>query len=308
MVTGGWWLVVGKNLREQRESFRPVTSHQPPATFFMKRTAFTRYRHGEAETLAITPAWLTVKQGRWSPNVESAPNVGQIRCRRTFDVRVGDVLSGDGRLFVCQQSQPEQSTQLLICSELDSIIPDEFESGLVNPFWSEAAPGTWSAKAGTSKLELTPPTGSDPSDAAWLAQEVSGDFDCVAWLSVTTGEALNIQWGLFGARVDDENGVYLALRDDGDGVQVVRLDVVAGVVHQTAIPMDAHWLRIKRTGKDFLVMYSANVLGLAAVADWVVLRPGGATLLSADDLTVGIGGYSTGAGLAMHCDVVRNYA
>jgi hypothetical protein len=273
----------------------------------MKRTSFTRFRYGEASGLAITPAWLEVRRA-----VAGLTTVGQgaaafVRCKIDWDVRAGDVLKeADGRLFAVQQVRPEQATQMLLCSELSAIIPDEFESGIINAFWTVGAAGSWAQMAGTSTVMLTPPTGTKPEDAGFLSQPVTGDFDVAAWVCCTTGTVLDVQWALLGARTAADNGVYLALRDDGAGMQLVRVDEVAGVVTETALAMDAHWLRVKRVGCDFLTYYSANRRGVPEIGDWVLLPPGGAALQTAGAVSVGLGGYATGAGSAIKFDCVRN--
>ncbi len=261
------------------------------------RTSFVRYRPGDAETVTISPAWLSVTGGtaRGGPQVFTrgdlpVPVVAWIRCKQDWDVLAGDVLrcaSGKsaGRLFVVRQISPEQETQLLACGELSSIIPDEFEASVIEAWWS-ADSGSFSLIPGGGALVVPLPISvfDSPLDVSSLSQQIKGNFDVWAEISVPTGhvtEDVYLAWVGFRTEATGVVGVkgvfagvrwgqnkLAAIRYDADGVSS-ELMTANPITVVDSIPV---YVRLRRRGSNLLVYYASGTLPRSE-EDWTLIVP-----------------------------------
>lgn len=254
--------------------------------------------------LAIPTVWLNIHTPRVFDGVD-APITASLRLKASWDVVKGDVLEAQQRFFCVEQLKPEQSTQLVFCRELAAFIPDEFTSGILNPWWTASGAGTWTPEGGKSTLRLTPPVVSTPAEAGFLAQTVKTEFSAIVNLICPVGSAGAVHRALLGFRTGTL-GCYVGVR--GHGAQaVLRLDDNDGSITETVVVASATWLRLQRIGCgcDFLACY-ATTTHQPDEADWVLLTPSGLGVQSSAAGQLGLGGYvASGVAQAMTFECFR---
>lgn len=248
-----------------------------------QRTTLTRYRFGGAATISIARAWVLIFAPAFgAPELLARGGVikaisGRIALDTTADVNVRDVLRDDetSRLYLVNQIVDDGESRVALVAELHPHIPDEFEFGVIEKFWT-AAGGSFSISGSVGELICGPaPVAAWLSAGAQLYQSVAGDFDVYAQLGAYHTGA-DWQRTMLGCRDANGQGAYIGLKASSAGNTVIRVDeVLAGV---TEIVTTSHTLnssassyyffRVRREGAVLHAYYSPTPEPRYA-SDWV---------------------------------------
>lgn len=285
----------------------------------MKRTTFTRYRTGGAPAATLSPAWVSI----YAP-AGGAPTVivrGQVQSGVTAAidvVRVADVLVNDflkdgqdGRIFQVLQLEKQGGRLHLLAAEVKPPIPDEFESGAVEGYWTGSG---WTIDAPSGVILSPHPSATLPSLATLLYQDVDFDFDMWGRCRADGGAAGAVRRVLLAARHPSTGlGVYAGIKDDGANSTFIRLDEYsAGLLAETTGAAFATAtlgsVRLSRVGAMMHAYHSGETLPNED-ADWTEITPGANIYTTtAQALRVGLAGYTqTGAVGDGRWQFIRNW-
>ena len=288
----------------------------------MVRTKFTLYRPGNTTTATIAPAWLDIySQPIGAPAViarggVSAGITGRADFHRAQDVRVGDILfeMSSGRSFSVIQIYLKNAQKYALLTEVLPPIPDDFETGVLEKYWTETLAGSsvFSILKPTGRLNLASgPSAAYPSAGSRLTQSINGDFDIWTKLESDAGGGAAIRYPLIGAIDISGAGAYVGLKNNG-AANFVRIDEVsAGSITETvsvAASGTAGYVRIRRRGITLHSYYSLSATDPATQADWTEIQMPLFPFTSLTALSVGIFGYcNAGTGSALYWEFMRNW-
>jgi len=297
------------------------------------RTSITRTRYGSSN-LAIAPVFLylipVATLARVVTLLGREENVTSIiTARRTADIVKDDILlDASSRRWLVVQVRREPSSLEARCVEIPAyLIPDEFENQSIEAFWTASASG-FSESGLPGMMSLAPPQASFPASAKYLYQTIPANTDFDIWARIVTPDlsAAQAKHALIGARITSNTGVYVGLRNDGDGV--LRLDQTGGsamdewIASSNSSTSDA-FVRLKRVQGAFHTYFKANPVfsgpalqGIEPQSDedWTELVPAvgaalAAGLASIGAVDVGLFGYenATPDGGSVRWLFVRNW-
>jgi hypothetical protein len=219
------------------------------------RTSFTRYRRGASSSATLGPGWLDVfapALGVVAVGRQRLPPRGmrgQIDFGRAADVAINDILKEavTGRIFYVTQVAKLVSMKRAFVAEFWPPIPDEFESGLVDEFWTEFSSWTVSAAQGECLLNAGAAlSATSPIDIPYLYQTLASDndFDVYAQLKADTGSGGAIRYSLIKCEPTngDDRAVCVGVKDNGTAY-FVRIDTAADVSGSPPATNLKQWLK-----------------------------------------------------------------
>ena len=270
------------------------------------RHKFISYRRGVSGASAAFNGWVEgynrgigVLDGSVGRPVRSSS--GQIEVSRSGDFLIGDILvdQSSSRLFMVIQIVEQPSVKRLLVSEIKFPIPDEFESGIVESFWTVI--GTWEMNVEAGELgslsDILGVAGYQSTSILaipFVYQVVSGDFDVYAKLFINAGFGAAQKHSLLKAALaDDSEAVGVGIRANMKYLTFFRQDVEPGLstVDAEKVPLAQYcWVRLSRVGVRFGAYFSTLSERRRPVRDddWIeIVSTSGWT--SSADVRLGIG-------------------
>lgn len=299
------------------------------------RVILTQYRAGSLAAgtgtpPTIDPAWMRIYNlAGGAPQTVNRTGIaavtGEFTVPRTADVQVGDFFRlglGGGvsvdnltpRAFQALQVIPEPASQKILFVEIFPPIPDEFESGLLDAWWTPQYSPAVDNATGELVIENAGPelSGNDPSDCPFIYQTINGDFDCFSWLKTDKGSGGAVRYGLLMAHdaVNDDL-VAVGVKSAGTGLVYHRFDSTTANTETngpTFTDETFGFVRLKREGKRFRSFYANAVTVPTEESEWTEILPPSDQYQTANDVRVGLAGFQkTGTDGSMRFRFLRNW-
>lgn len=288
-----------------------------------KRLSFSIYRHGESAVVGVlNPGSLYTYTRSLQPQ-DSLRSVRSTSAQIDFSLtgsstlRVGDLLK-DGtysRWFLVVQLTEDKATRRALVAEVSSPIPDEFESGVIDKWWT--ASGGWAVDNTVGELALDG-TGWNMSNmlaAEHCSQSVEGDFDVYTWLKADAGSSGAKRYALLKASMGDlTDGVAVGI-ESGANSSFCRVDYVDGSGGQVVsygntdlLNASFRYVRLKREGIRFRCFYANSTALPTKETEWTEIPPASWVYTNKQNVTVGPAGYvTTAAAIVLRWRFVRNW-
>ena len=273
-----------------------------------RRTQFTGYRRGTATTTTFNPAWLNVYSQAFGAVETRARGQqlrgvsGQVELIRNASVQVRDLLKDaqTGRIFEVIQLTDNTTTRKLLVAEVWPPIPDEFDCGIIETFWTDAGFGTWAMDPDLGEMGVSGAglTSTDPLGIPFLYQTISGEFDVFAQLKTSAGSGVVTRYvSIKAGSTNDLSAAVVGIKDDGTTAKFFhRQDtpsVNTSALGDTLASGNWGFVRLRRVGCRFAGFYATTTLPPILETDWVEIESVN-DWLSFDDVRVGLAAYCDG--------------
>jgi hypothetical protein len=260
------------------------------------RTSFYHYRIGGGALSDKTPAFLNIyNTASQAPEIYTrtgavAPIAGQIEFLLQSDVRVGDLLKEyrTNRLFSVAQIVPNAEKHIVLVAEIAEPLPDDFESGVREEFWTYSAgtaPGAISWINPVGKATFNPLRNGYNYETARISQLLTSDFDVFCRVSTDQGGA-SFRYVGFRVIISNESGgspdpddvyFFFGITDNGSG-KFVRLDKTSGsaVVATNGLTFNSTypvWIRLRRVGARLRTFQCICDAMPQKESEWIELPP-----------------------------------
>lgn len=262
------------------------------------KTSVTLYRRGDMTMPApvFQNAYETIFNRALGPLSTSSANQvrltsGQIDFDAAGnyrpDIRRNDFLvDTQGRVFLVVQVCDWAAMRRFLVAEIFRPIPDDFDCGSIETFWSKIQPMAWENVPTVSELHCAGVASATPAGVPFLYQDVVGEFDVIAQLQCAAGSntadnrivikaaaADDSAWALVGVR---DNGTPYFFHAEHDGASDSATD---GMVHVSSV---WGWVRLRRVGCRFAAYYSTTTTEPTKDSDWVEMFGSNVWITQAD--------------------------
>lgn len=286
------------------------------------RSSFAIYRHGESDVVAtLSPGFLLIYNRSLQPqdslrNVRSTSGQVDFSLTGSTALRVDDLLKDtrSGRWYLVIQLVEMDATRRALIAEVDLPIPDEFESGVIDKWWTASGGWTIDGAVGELKLSGTDLVASNILAIEHLSQIVEGEFDVYASLKADTGTGSAKRYALLKASNGDlTDGVAVGIVDDGTP-RFCRIDYVDALGGQAIteagdlLTGSFRYVRLKREGNRFRCFWANATAQPRAELEWSEIQPSSWTYTRKESVTVGPAGFVSGtASIQLRWKFFRNW-
>lgn len=238
--------------------------------------------------------------------------IAQIDVAKSDLVAPNDILYeiATGRIFIVIAIARHPGLLRLQAAEVRAPIPDEFESGIIDQFWTQYRAWEIDPATGEAISSASTTTGyqkSNLADTPFLYQLVSGDFDVYTQVFVGSVAAQTRAAFIKAGLPNDSAFIGVGITSDVNQRVFLRYEnngVAAQSTHRDGWPIGLYvWLRLQRVGVRFSAFYSALQDAQRPVksSDWTEITettagaPGAGFWTSSADLRLGLAFYNGNA-------------
>lgn len=279
-----------------------------------ERTKFLRYRRGDSSSpVTVGPGWLEV----YSPALGALRDPGSVpvpprgmRAQADFSRNVPlkqlDLLKDGrtGRVFVITQLADLCSIRRAYLAELYSPISDDFDTGIVEKFWTDLNTSDFSVNNQTGQLRLgtTNIVQGSLVGIPFLYQVAAGDFDVYAGLKVNAGSATVTHRILIKAApldpADEADFIYAAVGiESGTEVKFCHAQgngASTGILYgRPFLAQSIGYVRLARYGGRISGWLASTSTPPASERDWAEMTNVN-LWIGTDEVRLGVAGHSIG--------------